>query len=275
MSDEVPQIVVGDSEKIKVELGEEVISDAGQGEVSRFISTHHLRNVVDSWHWVTKDGKFPKRFANALYRDYSIKIDPQLLEQLGNLAAKYVVRSTYHVDFTRKLDWAAGAFGDSGSCFWGGRRSARTIMQDNSVMAVRLYRCTSYGTYNGYARAWMVDVSRKLKCHEAYVLFNAYGAQLEEIGGVVAKMLKLSSGPAFINNNGGTHGTVFLNRSGLGIFVSTPDVVGAAGRLYVGSTRLELGLRRKYCACKMCGRRVSRSTMHPLSDGRMACSNCY
>jgi hypothetical protein len=138
-------------------------------------------------------------------------------------------------------------------------------MADNGLMAVRFYRQSG----KGYARAWMCDVSKKVNSPEAYVLFNAYGLMLEEICGVVAAVLKLGSVPVSLRNNGGTHGTLFINRSGYGLLIAEPEVCKAQQ-----SRTIELGLRRKYAQCQQCHGRRSRSTLQLQPDGRRICEWC-
>ena len=74
-------------------------------------------------------------------------------------------------DFTRRLLWPAGAFGDDGSCFWTDYDGARIAMMRAGIGAIRFYSPLTGRTtiMRGQGRAWFFP-------HEKhFVLFNAYG----------------------------------------------------------------------------------------------------
>lgn len=139
-----------------------------------------------SWNWETKQhslsGTLPKRLSKLFYEVKGMKMPPEMLTQIGNLAARSLLRAdNLVVDFTRQLDWGNGDFGDDGSCYWGDHWMCRGTIEYAGGGAMRYYRHEvledeiakrQVNIYSGLGRAWMVpDVPEK----GSAAFFNVYG----------------------------------------------------------------------------------------------------
>ena len=119
--------------------------------------------------WKTERGTFPKRVSNYMYKTYDIKLQSSIMRNIGNIAQQNSTEGKVIFDFTRRILWNAGEFGDDGSCFWTDYGGSRIAMMRVGIGAVRIY--DSSGEF-GRGRAWFFPVFSDAK---QFVLFNAYG----------------------------------------------------------------------------------------------------
>lgn len=68
------------------------------------------------------------------------------------------------VEINTDINWKDGAFGDSGSCLWGGRSSARKQISKHGA-AIKIYKADK----TRFARAWIAPIDG-----ENVVIFNGY-----------------------------------------------------------------------------------------------------
>lgn len=162
-------------------------------------------------------GKIAKRIEAYYRKVHGVKEFPaSVAQRVGELAGMYAATSdTYYMDFTNNLNWKAGDFGDSGSCFWGGRNMARRVMQKNGVLAVRFYK--SIEGQRGIARAWIV---LNVPFEGAVIVYNGYsgerwGDATRVITTVLSSYFKLPFRDfIFRSKTEGTGGNVYINDNG-------------------------------------------------------------
>lgn len=173
-------------------------------------------------------GTWPKRLATWFRRNCREWLTPAVATCIARLGAKYgpeVNSATeYHCDITGDLDWSRGAFGDSGSCFWGTNRAARDRMVEDGTLALRLYRP---GTGDGYARAWLSVVWDGNAGQLLPVVWNAYGASLVTFARILATVTGWSYSAVELSNKGATTGLIYVN-GGTGYALHPVDVAPSA-----------------------------------------------
>lgn len=134
----------------------------------------YIPDLPDNWQyvWLVESGEsykgtFPKRVASFYRKQFGIKCPDVFTREIGNIARQYSNdESIFHFDVVDTIDWYAGDFGDSGSCYWGGMESSRYALESGGGMAIRFFNEDG----DGYARAWMVKART-----DVYVIFNGYG----------------------------------------------------------------------------------------------------
>ena len=96
--------------------------------------------------WMVQDGalrgKFPKRVAQYIrkYGNEDEALGTAMLSTIGNIARQSTPpEEVTYIDVSSDLDWAASDYGDSGSCFWGCKQSARYALMDIKAFAIRFY----------------------------------------------------------------------------------------------------------------------------------------
>lgn len=209
-------------------------------------------------------GTFIKRIGKYLHNEYKFNLSPELAGKIGSIARDSLSDNTYHMDFTDSFNWEDGDFGDEGSCYWGRRTIARTILREEfDAYAVRFYDNDN----NGYGRAWIIPYL------EGMLIYNAYPSnfKLATIARIVATYLGLSYSKVGFSINGDTSGDVWINN-------------GCAYHLYpfgntasgIESVNLEYDTDDyKECTCDRCGDSVA-----SLEDGyyfgdSFYCEDCY
>jgi hypothetical protein len=131
----------------------------------------------------TEEGKkFSTVLQQFVYEQLDYKLSASVLENIGNqVSGAMVTQNTpLLLRIVDDFNWKSGEFGDSGSCFWGGRDFSRTVIKDNGGRAIQVRH-----NKKGIARAWIGKSDEGVP-----VLFNAYGANLSSM----AKMLANASG---------------------------------------------------------------------------------
>lgn len=134
----------------------------------------------------------------------------------------------FYFEFSRDLDWDPGTFGDSGSCYFGGKAGARHMILNNGGFAVKVYLdkdkrspigrmwgvVTKDGliTWNGYTTksATLQAMFPNYSYHYIYSLF-------------LAKYMKLAMNTIDLYNGGTTSSTLHINNGGI---LLTPKASG-------------------------------------------------
>lgn len=197
------------NKRITVAVCSTEVDDKGKTHVLNALRYNDLPPLPEDWDWsrcIQKGefrGKFPKRVAAYYKRIHDRKVSIDILMWLGNKVDECSFgKYTYHLDFTKRFDWGAGAFGDRGSCFWGCRELALIALMENNVFAVRFYR--DHG--EGFARAWVLEVK------DGLVIFNAYGLPSRTIAYVLATHFGYPCrGWVDLNIKGDHDGLIWLN----------------------------------------------------------------
>lgn len=173
--------------------------------------------------WTVTKGKYagtlPKRVANYLFKVHGFRLTAEEISEVGNLTKNCLDNeSKFVVDFTRSLDWEAGDFGDFGSCYWGCRTGARTMLSDHNAYAIRFYDRDNRA--RGKGRAWIITGEI-----DGVIVYNAYGPyQLPTVTHVLAQLLGGSYKKIKLSNLGDTGGTLWIN-SDCGYAIASPDVL--------------------------------------------------
>ena len=240
-----------------------------------------LDSVGWEWLWKTSRGTLPKRMGS-LFHKLGAKLPSDALAQVGNIAATHTEKRTEHVlDFTQHLDWSAGDYGDSGSCFWGGRRYARTMLADLGAYALRFY--DPRDELRGVARSWLVP------CYdhpdgEFFMLFNAYSVGDYSYDALTqARILAFYLGLSYrkcpsLRNNNFCDNVLYIN-GGTGLSVGVPEIVA-------GVTAYDFGAAEdnhrcdededEYTCCA-CGSELNEDNQYCAGDGDddSYCETCF
>lgn len=200
-------------EQIRAQLGH-------QGYYTTYnerVMWRRLQQTIDELgpQWQTKQGNWPKRLSSLAYKKYKLKIPPELMTLIGNIARDNSHGVDFNVEVTRELNRGARAFGYSGSCWWQSYSRSRCTLKTNGGFALRTF------DENGVTgRAWVMplksDVDRLIPTYEtmtpaAYVLFNGYGKLtgyaaprvLSHMTGWTYRKIQYTCGPMYINSSAG------------------------------------------------------------------------
>ena len=226
-----------------------------KGEWSDQVPYLSLPDTFD-FTWKTEDGKLPKRIARYYYQTYNIKLTPDVLSEIGNIARDHSQDGeTYTFEFVDEFNWQAGDFGDWGSCFFGGRRSALVTLRENGAWAICFYDENG----KGKARAWLFDRDTYL------IVFNGYGFTNSSTLRI-AKILAAFKGQSYkyVMLRGG--GIVYINNAA-GYIV---------GELTEISPRSDISfyLDEYYC-CYECDDTLDEDSVYYGPDDHHYCDNCF
>jgi hypothetical protein len=173
-------------------------------------------------------GKLPKRIASYLKKKTNLALSADAQSKIGNLFNEYNLnRGVYQFDFTDRLNWQRGEFGDHGSCFWDDRRYALDIIASNGY-AVRFYK-NSNGELKGHARAW---VAPHFPRQGEITVFNAYGFTLEKVAVILAKYFDAKFTTIELYNFGDADATLYINGAMGAVISKEDDLSKIAGKMF-------------------------------------------
>lgn len=228
--------VIGQDERVTVSLPAGVVSDEGMEEIRDAITAHRFDNYThaehpEAWYhwsylaenipdmdstWQMRDGNLTKRISRMAYKKYGLKVPPELMSQIGNIASQHSDGSDFEIEVTRDLNLPSGEFCHEDSCWWGSYVESRCVLKTNGGFGIRSFG--DCGTPTG--RAWVMPLKKddgrlcptfETLHPEAYVVFNGY----EELDGyraarVLAQMvggtyrkIGLEVGGMYINSQAG------------------------------------------------------------------------
>ncbi len=161
--------------------------------------------------WKSKLGTFPKRLSRYLYKNHQLKLSPEVMSKIGNIARENsIINEKYKIDFVDKFNWDDGDFGDDGSCFWSDHSETKDYMEESEdFAAIRFFddNCEDGGCNGcGKARSWIYGNGGGF-----YIIFNAYGYGLLRQTRIMAYNLGLSYKKITLKNNGEDSGKLFIN----------------------------------------------------------------
>lgn len=87
-------------------------------------------------------GTYPKRVQQWLLKNYDVQISDKsnIINDLLGKVHKNQIPETLYARFAKKIDWNAGNFGDSGSCYWGCNAITRYFLSNwNCFQAMCFY----------------------------------------------------------------------------------------------------------------------------------------
>lgn len=210
---------------ITVSLPAGTIDSEGMDRIYDFVSNGfswkaaELVSVVGPV-WQQKDGNFTKRLARLAWNRHQLKIPPEILSQIGNIARAHSISIDYRLAVTRALNMHPEEFGHSGSCWWGDYTPSRCALKHNGGFGLR-----SFGDYGEVAgRSWVIPL-RTTNIHgterlvptfdamhaDAFIVFNGYGNLggysaariVSHMTGMTYRKVGFDCDPMYINNDNG------------------------------------------------------------------------
>lgn len=163
------------------------------------------------WIWVTRRGTLPKRVQSFYHKQHAVRLTPEQVSELGNVARAHCGSASkeYTLDFTNRITWEAGEFGDYGSCYWGNNAQAKDMLHENGAFAVRGWKSKKPDddqSFDGYARAWLVPIGQN-----RLVVFNGYGETSLTFARLLALKFSCSYKAISLRNNGSDGGMLYIN----------------------------------------------------------------
>lgn len=258
---------------------------ASEGKVPPFTYCQWwwYRDNIEDWSVVNKQGRINVRLSKYL-KEHGVELDEKAWNDINGTIAAHSYRKDVIYDITDDFSWNSGDFGDAGSCFWGSNEAARDVLMENGALALRFYEKTDrmgwYHAsvdgvyYKGIGRCWIVQ-----KKH-GWILFNAYGPELESIRERVriifpnceTKMIR-------IQNERETTGLVYINRDGLGLYVTDKpeEVPNLLAREEYSDNHhaIQLGLNTESHTGRRCHECGERDEEGWWIDDNWVCHNCY
>lgn len=218
--------------RIKITLPAGEISAEGLEQISRQIR-YESRYVDDrlervnwsnlSWgleelgkEWQTKQGNYAKRLSRLAYKKHGIKIPPQVMTTVGNIARDHSNAVDYSIETTRELNLPAQDFCHGESCWWTSYSESRCAFKTNGGFAIRTFGDRKRPT----GRAWVLPI-RKLEdsfprivptfetqSPDGYIVFNGYGELngykpariLSHMTGMTYRKISFACSPMYVNN---------------------------------------------------------------------------
>lgn len=228
---------VAQDERIKVELPKGTIDEEGLATIARMLNRDAgidwsmARSMVDSVgpEWQGKRGNFTKRLSSAFYKGYSIKLAPEVVSEIGNLARAHSGKGDkWFIEVTRNLNLTAEEFGNEESCWWSNDpqyNESRCAFKHWGGLGLRTYSEETKGSGNRWGaelpegRAWVQPLNDALEpTHDtigahAYMVYNGYGdldgyAAARIVAHLTGKTYKKLPGsftarPQYVNNSTG------------------------------------------------------------------------
>lgn len=183
---------------------------------------------------VTPQGNFATRLKRTAYKEAGLKLEPDLLTLVGNIASRASQGATYHVEVTRNLNLPAHMYGNAGSCWWSDYRESRCALKTNGGLAVRTFASPTAQAVTG--RVWVMPLHREVDGRlrptfrtdgEVWFVFNAYGTLHDQAGvRLVSEMTGVQSYRSVTFNSEG----MYVNNS-TGYLVAPTQVLNLNGLL--------------------------------------------
>lgn len=231
-------------------------------------------NYSIDWSKPTNGARWTTALAKQCYQRFGLKIDK---EHIGNLIAPIERERKIALELYRgPINWEDGEYGDTGSCYWGERAYAKTVLEELSHCSIRAYLGEQIEDGQGIGRCWGVPIQSGL------VLFNAYGADssgylnLHFYAEALAAHLSSHGVSGFdwkevsLTANQETCGTLYINHA-IGIYFGKPESkVFSRSRLDIS---YEDETSRACCDC--CGTCVDEDDLTYIEcEGNSVCRDC-
>jgi hypothetical protein len=187
---------------------------------SRAHKMYALACHIDQGHFSREvkntDGTYTTRLKRTAYKEFSLKVEPQVLTQIGNIVSQHSSGGTYTVEVTRDLNKNPSEFGNTSSCWWTQYKNSRCALKTNGGLALRSMRGTAV-----QGRVWVMPLKIGADQNLAptfdtstgiYFVFNGYGDLQETVGPrVLAQMvgaeaverINVQVDRYYVNNNSG------------------------------------------------------------------------
>ena len=212
------------------------------------------------------------------------------------------IEGEFSLEFTQRLCWSPGDYGDHNSCFWNQNKTARDMLAYASAWAVLIKRANK-----GYGRAWIVSIGWNKEEFDPFVVFNGYAMSDEYndshtndhtrlIASLIASVYEVQSMEVHLVNQGYADGKLYIN-GGRGFLIGNYDVnkltLDASCDSWGQSRRkitysVDLHIRAdvprvwsNYIGnCKICGAVLTTNTVHRVAisgerNDWQVCYKCY
>lgn len=170
--------------------------------------------------WQTKDGNFTKRLSKFAYKQYGLKLRPDLMSEIGNIGSAHSRSVSVDIEITRDLNQSASDFFHEDSCWWGSESQSRCALKSHGGFGLRTFHKTD-GFVEG--RAWVMPLRLKngdltptfeTETPDAYVVFNGYGSLggangyapariLAHMVGWTYRKIDFTCSPMYVNSESG------------------------------------------------------------------------
>jgi len=213
--------------------------------------------------YITKEGRFIKRFEKAYKEITTAKLSQTAKALIGDIIQKIASEQIYRVDFVDYIDWKDGEYGKDDSCWWGCYSGSQEIFIDSGGWAIRFYDKNN----KGIGRVWCFPFEDS----RTFVLFNAYlnfdGGPLDQFarmlanlcGGLKYKRVRL------INQEEDNDYPYINDHKGYAV-----SFTGEFEREY----DMDIGERKPKYSCSYCGDGLMEDECYHGNDG-IYCENCY
>ena len=186
-----------------------------------------LSEIGDKWQ--AKDGNYTKRLSRFAYKNLALKVSPDVLSEIGNIASAHSTAVSFHLETTRDLNQSAESFCHGESCWWTDyARASRCALKSQGGFGLRTFSQldNGYGFHNEpTGRAWVMPLrfvesdtpsARFLPTFDtmspdAFIVFNGYGALtgygpariLAHMAGMTYRKVALDIDGMYINGDTG------------------------------------------------------------------------
>lgn len=154
----------------------------------------------------TTQGTFPTRLKRYAYKEQSLKVEPVILTEVGNIIASTRTNSRFHVEVTRDLNLTAAEFGNPNSCWWSNYKSSRCALKTNGGIGLRAFDDDG----NVAGRVWVMPLKEApdggltptfATDTGIFFVFNGYGVLAEKAGARVVQSMTGSESIKLIEFN--------------------------------------------------------------------------
>ena len=166
--------------------------------------------------WQTKEGNFTKRLSKLAHKTQGLKLTPEMLSQIGNIARDNSQGAEVQVEMTRNLNLSAEDFYHEDSCWWQSYSESRCSLKNNGGIGMRTF--DENNTVQG--RAWVMPmrlVDGNLRptfdsmTPDAFVVFNGYGDLsgyvpariVAQMAGMTYRKIGFRCSPMYVNGDSG------------------------------------------------------------------------
>jgi len=260
----------------RYELPKGVLPDEGINDIIRYInyyysnySANEFRAAIGTDWTVTGKhpyvGTMPKRIAKWFYKVRAYNLSEDMISEIGNIGSRYLdKKSEFDIDFTQTFEWKDGDFGDSGSCFWGGRSTAKDMLVKAGAYAMRFYDTDSG---RGIGRSWLMPIEN----NSAYMLFNSYGPyQIWTLARLLSHITGMPYKKVQLSNRGDCCGVLYIN-SNMGMMLGSEELLDK-------TTSYDFNLqdiRKPYCTCSRCSVEIYSSGEAYTANDLRFCWDCF
>jgi hypothetical protein len=276
--------VVGPEERVTVDLERGKLTAVGRAKIVQYLlrvaQNYGDVTVRDTRAWKmyhtalevdrdvigrdvkTPEGTYTTRLKRYAYKNWALKIDADIMTEVGNMVFANSRAGNYTVEVTRDLNKNPSEFGNTNSCWWTNYKSARCALKTNGGLALR--------SMNGDAvtgRVWVMPLkigvdgewAPTFDTHvEAYFVFNGYGDLTETVGPQVLMAMVADSieGEVTYIRTTPTVSRYYVN-SNSGYLVGSANMLKAHPRLTMNLTEHSDLFRRENSVTKRAMAKVS------------------